>query len=131
MPVITFSKAPDEATADVLLAKFFERLEIERDGTAICVLEFIAQVKNDSPLSLSKLDVIIPHVVSNVENVTETFTDLNLFDNQAYTNGLELLDEKDKKYCIDGVVAGIASLSSPPETDTKEDYTRIRIKFKK
>lgn len=95
MPVITFSKAPDEATANVVLAKFFERFEIESNGTAIGVLEFIVQVKNDSP-TLSKLDVVIPHVVSNVENVTETFTDFNLPDNQAYTNGLELLDEKDK-----------------------------------
>lgn len=131
MPVITFSKAPDEATANVVLAKFFERFEIESNGASISVLEFIVQVKNDSPLTLSKLDVVIPHVVSNVENVTETFTDFNLPDNQAYTNGLELLDEKDKRYRIDGVVAVIASLSSPPETDTKEDHTIIRIKFKK
>jgi len=131
MPVISFSKVRGEDTANVVLTKFFERLEIEGNGAAISILEFILQVKNDSPLSLSKFDIIIPYVVSNVENVTETFTDPNLPDNQAYTNGLKLLDDKTKKYCIDGVEAVLASLSLPPEIETKEDYTKVRIKFKK
>lgn len=132
MPVITFSKAPDETTADVLLAKFFERLQIDFDGTAISVLEFIVQVKDDSPLGLSKLDIIIPHIVSEVEDVTETFTDIDLFENQIYTEGLKLLDDEDEKYSIDGVEAYLKSLSSPPKTDIKDDYyTVVRIKFNK
>jgi hypothetical protein len=130
MPVISFSKARDEDTANVVLTKFFERLEIEGNGAAISILEFILKVKNDSPMSLSKFDIVIPYVVSNVEDVTETFTDPNLPDNQAYTDGLKLLDEKAKKYRIDGVEAVLASLSSPPEIEKKEDYTIVRIKFK-
>lgn len=128
MPVITFSKAPDEANASALLTKFFERLQIESDGSAICVLEFIVQVKDDSPSCISKLDIIVPHVVSGIEDVTETFEDPNITENQAYTEGFKHLD--DNSYKIDGVVAYLMSLSSTPEKTIRDNcYSEIRVKF--
>ena len=90
MPVITFSKTSDEASANILLTKFYERLQIESNGTAISVLEFIAQVKSNSTFNFSKLDIVIPYVVSKIEDVTDTFTDKNLVTNQLYTNGFEV-----------------------------------------
>jgi len=132
MPVISFCKTPDEATANVLLTKFFERLQINSDGTAISVLEFIIQVKDDSALGLSILDIIIPHTVSETEEVTETFGDIDLFDNQVYTKGLILLDADEKKYSIDGIEASLTSLLSPPKVDVKDNsYTEMRIRFNK
>lgn len=132
MPVTTFSKAPDESTADVFITKFFERLQIESDGTAISVLEFIIHVKDDSASNLSKLDIIIPHIVSEIEELTETFTDMDLPDNQVYTKDLKLLDDEEKKYSIDGIEACLISLLSPPKIYIKDDsYTEMRIRFDK
>ena len=131
MSVVTFSKAADEVSADVILTKFFERLQIDCDGKAISVLEFVANVKVDSPVGISKLDIIVPHIVSEIKNITETFEDVNLIDNQIYTNGLEILDATTKKYKIDGVEANLANLTSLPKFVPKEAYTVIRIKFDK
>ena len=131
MPVITFSKTSDEASANILLTKFYERLQIESNGTAISVLEFIAQVKSNSTFNFSKLDIVIPYVVSKIEDVTDTFTDKNLVTNQLYTNGFEVLNENDRKYKIDGLETYIALLSSDPKIRTEDKYTEIRIQFDK
>lgn len=131
MPVLTFSKTADEVSADILLTKFFERLQIDCDGKAISVLEFIVHVKDDSPLSLSKLNIIIPHVVSKIEDVTETFEDANLIDNQIYSNGFEIIDANNKKYKIDGLEVNLANLTSSPSITATERYSEIKIKFDK
>lgn len=130
MPIITLSKASDEVAAEVLLKKFFERIQIDSDGDAICVLEFIVHVTDSSSESLSKLDILVPHFVTEVKDLTKTFENLNLLDNQVYTNGFKLLDANNKKYEIDGIEANLANLTGTPERD-RNDYTKIRIKFNK
>ena len=87
MSVILISKAGDEAKAGVVvkIVKFVERIQIESTGDAFCFLEFIANVEAGSPKGLSKLDVIVPQDIAGVEDITDTFTDVNLFDNQQYT----------------------------------------------
>jgi len=131
MPVSSFSKAPGEESADVIIYNFFERLEIDCDGDAISVLEFIVQVMDGSPTSLSKLDIIIPNMVSNVEDVTETFFDPTLTDNQVYTNGFDCINEQENIYNIDGIEAFISPLISKPDVEMKDEYSRIRIKLNK
>lgn len=129
MPVLIFSKTADEVSVDTLLTKFFERLQIDCDGKAVSVLEFVAHVKEGSPLGLSKLDIIIPHVVSEIENVTGTFEDVNLVDNQVYSNGFEIIDANNKKYKIDELEVNLANLTSLPTIQATETYSVIRIKF--
>ena len=130
MPLILISKAADQASAEVSIVKFVERLQIEDSGDALCVLEFIVQVEPDSPNGLTKLDVICPNDISNVENVTETFSDSNLFDNKWYTGGFRCLDPMQKKYCIDGIVTFLTSLSSDIVSERRKDFTNIRLSFR-
>lgn len=131
MPVSSFSKVPGENLAEVIIDNYFERLEIDCEGDAIAVLEFIIQVNDSSPISLSKLDIIIPNIVTQAEDVTKTFFDLTLHDNQVYTQGFECINEQEKIYNIDGIEAIISPLIIKPEVELKEEYSRIRIRLNK
>jgi len=130
MTLVLISKAADQASAEVSIVKFVERLQIEDSGDALCVLEFIVQVEPNSPRGLTKLDVICPHDISDVENVTETFSDSNMFENKGYTGGFRCLDSTQKKYCIDGIVTFLTSLSSDPILERRRDFTNIRLSFR-
>ncbi|HUV80822.1 MAG TPA: hypothetical protein VMW40_08415 [Candidatus Bathyarchaeia archaeon] len=131
MSVVIFIKAVEEARAKVSIQKFLERLQIENSGDAISVLEFIIRVEPSSPIGLGELDIVFPYPISDVENVTETFTNPNLYTNKSYTDGFKCLDFVQRKYCIDGIVAFLVSLSSNPVSTQRKDFTKTRLKFKK
>ena len=132
MPVMLFCKTLAEQNAEVIISKFYEGLEFEIDKDTISILEFIVQVKDESPISLSKLDIVVANFLSEVKDQTSTFKNINLYDNQAYTQKLEVLDETKNKYCIDGIIAHLACLSSPPSLDAKKGaYSTIRLNFDK
>ena len=125
MPVMLFCKTLAEQNAEVIISKFYEGLEFEIDKDTISVLEFIVQVKDESPIYLSKLDIVVANFLSEVKDQTSTFKNINLYDNQAYTQKLEVLDETKNKYRIDGIIAYLACLSSPPSFEPKKAYSTI------
>ncbi len=131
MSVILISKAGDEAKAGVVvkIVKFVERIQIERTGDAFCFLEFIANVEAGSPKGLSKLDVIVPQDIAGVEDITDTFTDVNLFDNQQYTEDFRCLDQTQKKYYIDGIEAFLAEINKLSSSKLGNKISILRIKF--
>lgn len=132
MPVMLFCRTLAEQNAEVNISKFYEGLEFEIDKDTISVLEFIIHVKDESPIYLSKLDIVVANFLSEVKDQTSTFKNINLYDNQAYTQKLEVLDETKNKYCIDGIIAHLACLSSPPSLDAKKGaYSTIRLNFDK
>lgn len=70
--------------------------------------------------------------MSEIEELTETFTNRDLLDNQVYTKDLKLLDDEEKKYSIDGIEACLIYLLSSPTISKRDDsYSEIRIKFDK
>ena len=129
MPVILFCKATDESSADVIVSKFYAGLELGADEDTICGLEFIIEVNDGSPISITKLDIVMPNIVSTAEDLTATFEDVNLYDNQAFTRGFRVLDRPRKKYCIDGIYTFLASLTSTPRIEQQTNYTTIRLRF--
>jgi hypothetical protein len=131
MPVMLFCKTLAEQNAEVIISKFYEGLELEIDKDTISVLEFIVRVKDESPIYLSKLDIVVANFLSEVKDQTSTFKNINLYDNQAYTQKLEVLDETKNKYRIDGIIAYLACLSSPPSFEAKKAYSTIRLNFDK
>lgn len=129
MPVMLFCKTLAEQNADVIISKFYEGLEFEIDKDTISVLEFIVQVKDESPIYLSKLDIVVANFLSEVKDQTSTFKNINLYDNQAYTQKLEVLDETKNKYRIDGIIAYLACLSSSPSLEAKKSLFNYKTKF--
>jgi hypothetical protein len=85
MPVMLFCRTLAEQNAEVNISKFYEGLEFEIDKDTISVLEFIIHVKDESPIYLSKLDIVVANFLSEVKDQTSTFKNINLYDNQAYT----------------------------------------------
>jgi len=131
MSVILISKAGDEAKVGVVvkIVKFVERMEIESSGDALCFLEFIANVEAGSPNGISKLDVIVPRDITDVKDLTDTFTDINLFANQQYTEGFRCLDTTQKKYYIDGFEAFLAEINKLSTSKALKDFSILRLKF--
>ena len=129
MPIILFSKSADEASADAIVSKFYAGLELEREEDTICGLEFIIEVKDESKSSITKLDIVMPNIVSTAEDLTGTFEDSNLYDNLAFSDGFKVLDRARKKYYIDGIEAFLVSLTSKPRIEQQKDYTTIRLRF--
>jgi hypothetical protein len=79
MPVMLFCKTLGEQNAEVIISKFYEGLEFEIDKDTISILEFIVQVKDESPISLSKLDIVVANFLSEVKDQTSTFKNINLY----------------------------------------------------